>query len=147
MREIIKMDTKFIKTKKEKNFTVLDKLEDAKANDINPRQYAFPFYGNVAQARVGGAEITFETTAKELSIYYVNPTSKNRTNKVKIYVDGEFYRETAGGNPYASNYDNIKVTDLDGAKHTIKLVTEEPSQHESGSTLDIFNFLFLAEKQ
>ena len=130
-----------------KNFTVLDKLEDAKVSDINPRQYAFPFYGNVAQARVGGAEITFETTAKELSIYYVNPTSKNRTNKVKIYVDGEFYKEAAGANPYASNYDNIKITDLDGAKHTIKLVTDEPSQHESGSTLDIFNFLFLAEKQ
>ena len=28
-----------------------------------------------------------DSTAKELSIYYVNPTSKNRTNKVKIYVD------------------------------------------------------------
>ncbi len=129
-----------------KNFNIIGEA-DAAANDINKRQYAFPFKGNVAQARVGGAEIEFTTTAKEISIYYVNPTSKYRTNKVKIYVDGEFVRDGAGANPYASNYDNIKIQNLDGNKHTIKLVTDAPSQHESGSTLDIFNFMFLAEKQ
>lgn len=130
-----------------KNFTIYDNADDAAAKDINKRQYAFPFKGNVAQTRVGGAEIEFKTSAKEFSIYYVNPTIKYRTNTVKVYVDGEFKTNGARANEWASNYDYIKVSGLDGNEHTIKLVTDEPIEHSSGSILDIFNFMFLAEKE
>lgn len=145
-------DTKYIRTFPGSErftysgFTIVgenDKGQGAYA--IQDLKFKYPF-GGVAQSTGGGDTIEFKTSAKETVINYTNPNEKYRCNTVKVYVDGELKTNGGGSNEYANNFGQIKIY-TDGGEHTVKIVTDTPVDNgkDTGSKLDIFNFLYLSE--
>ena len=97
----------------------------------------FP-HGAIAQTNAEKSVLEFETTAKEISVWYSTAAEKNSTRDVEIYVDGELLNTVTTEKNNVSFIRYIDIS-LNGGKHKVEI---KPIYEEG----KVFNFNCLTER-